>query len=100
MAFAFSCAQRTPKLSTNHNKRKDRNMTQVKIMITGSSPRNVNFRDGETLSDLVARLSTSDFPLNKVSSWYANGTPVGSAKTLALSPGMTLAGAPKVDGGR
>lgn len=74
-------------------------MNQVKIMITGSAPRNVNFRDGETLSQLVDRLSTSDFPLKKVSSWYANGTPVGSPKNLTLKAGMTLAGAPKVDGG-
>ena len=74
-------------------------MNQIKIMITGSSPRTVNFENGETLSDLVARLSTSDFPLNKVHTWYANSSPVSSAKTLQLTRGMVLAGAPKVDGG-
>lgn len=74
-------------------------MNTVKIMITGSSPRTVNFQPGETLSDLVARLSSSDFPLNKVHSWYADSTPVASAQTLSLRSGMVLAGAPKVDGG-
>ena len=74
-------------------------MNQVKIMITGAAPRNVNINSGETLGQLVGRLSSSDFPLNKVNSWYADGTPVGNSKSFVLRSGMTLAGAPKVDGG-
>jgi hypothetical protein len=69
-------------------------------MITGSSPREVNFNQGETLSQLIERLAgSSDLPLRKVSSWYADNTPVASAKTLVLRNGMKLMGAPKVDGG-
>ncbi len=74
-------------------------MNTVKIMITGSASRTVNFEPGETLSDLVARMSSSDFPLNKVHSWYADSAPVASAQTLTLRANMVLAGAPKVDGG-
>ena len=74
-------------------------MNQIKIMITGSAPRSVNFRPGETLGDLVARLSTSDFPLNKVHTWYADSVPVTTVKSFPLTNGIVLAGAPKVDGG-
>ena len=76
-------------------------MNKVKIMITGTSPREVNFNDGETLAQFIDRLAgSSDLPLRKVSSWYANGSPVSSAQTLVLTNGMKLMGAPKVDGGR
>lgn len=69
-------------------------MNKVKIMIMGFAPREFSARPGETLRDLVRRLSTRDFPLGGVGSWYADSAIVPSAKALILQDGMIIAGAP------
>jgi len=73
----------------------------IRIMITGSSPRQVPILAGETMSDLVARLSSLDFPLNKVRDWYCNWNEAKGYDALPepddfiLSNGDLIAGAPR-----
>ena len=69
-------------------------------MITGATPRSIDFTDGETLGEIVKRLSSTNFPLNKVQSWYCEGAPVGNLDTFKLEEGMHVGGTPKIDGGR
>lgn len=69
-------------------------MNKVKIMITGSAPREFSTRPGETLRSLVARLSTRGFPLGRVGDWYCDSVVVPSTKAVILQDGMVLAGAP------
>jgi hypothetical protein len=75
-------------------------MNRITIMITGAAPRTVELRGHEeTLADLVARLKSPDFPLDRVQSWYADSAPVANPATFQLRNGMYLGGTPKVDGG-
>jgi hypothetical protein len=72
---------------------------RIEILIPGKTPRNIEIRDGETLSQVVNRVASDEFPVNRVQSWYCNQVPVGNASTFVLQTGMSLAGTPKVDGG-
>ena len=74
-------------------------MNRITIMIPGKTPRNIEFRPGEKLSDLVARCSSDEFPIHRIQSWYCNQLPVSNASNFELQNGQLLAGTPKVDGG-
>ena len=74
-------------------------MNRITIMIPGKTPRNIEIAEGETLSDVVQRVSSDEFPIHKVQSWYCNSLPVSSASSFELKAGQMLAGTPKVDGG-
>jgi len=75
-------------------------MNQVTIMITGATPRTVDFRPGETLGQLSKRMASTSFPLNRIQTWYCGDAPVGNPDTFKLEGGMTVGGTPKIDGGR
>jgi len=74
-------------------------MNRITIMIPGKTPRNIEIREGEKLSDVVARVSSEEFPINNVQSWYCDSLPVSSASSFELKSGQMLAGTPKVGGG-
>lgn len=78
---------------------KDKTMRKVKIMLTGGQPREVFVRPGETLLGLLKRLSSHDWPLLQVGTWYQNNKPVDRILTI-LRDGDVLAGAPRVSGSR
>ncbi len=66
-------------------------------MIPGKTPRNIEINEGESLSSVIMRVASDEFPINKVQSWYCDSLPVST--TLELKSGQMLAGTPKVDGG-
>ena len=73
---------------------------KVRILLTGLPPKEDFFHEGESISQLAARLTTEAFPIGKVKQFYVNGSPVSDASRTMLRPGDSLSGAPKVDGGR
>lgn len=81
-------------------KEREKMDNKVRILLTGISPREEFFNEGETISQLANRLSNETFPIGKVQQFYVNGQPVSDVSRTVLRPGDTLSGAPKVDGGR
>jgi hypothetical protein len=75
-------------------------MNRISIILFGSTPRAVEFNQGDTLGDIVSRLSSDAFPLARVQTWFHNGSPVGNPNTFVLEDGMEVGGTPKIDGGR
>jgi len=73
---------------------------QVRIALTGISPREEFFNEGETISQIASRLNRDIFPIGRVQQFYVNGQAVSDPARTLLRAGDTLSGAPKVDGGR
>jgi len=71
---------------------------KVRLLITGMSPRDVEFTDGDTLADLIAR-NDGSLPLSRIANFYVNGTPQTDPSSVVLRPGMLIQGAPKLEGG-
>jgi hypothetical protein len=76
-------------------------MNTIRFLITGMSAREVRYRDGESLRDLINRLVAegTDLPLQRVTQFFVNGQPVPAADKVQLRPGLIVSGAPKLEGG-
>jgi len=72
---------------------------QVRILVAGVRPTVAEVRDGETLADLAKRLTTGDLPLDRIESFYVNGTPVSDPNAYVVQPGDSIQAARKHVGG-
>jgi len=75
-------------------------MHNVRILISGQPPMNETFNEGQTLGELLNRLQDEGkLAVNKITTWYVGGDPVSDIHDVMLTPNVTIAGAPKVEGG-
>jgi len=75
-------------------------MHKLRILISGQSPIETNFNEGESLGEVLSRLESDGLlAARKISTFYVDGKPVANVHDVVLQDGMTVAGAPKVEGG-
>jgi len=67
-------------------------MSTVKILIPGKTPRDIEFQEGETLSQLVSRTDGMELPVQWVHHWHFDGMPVLNPRSFELESGQILAG--------
>jgi len=76
-------------------------MNTVQILIPGRPPRDIEFQENETLSQLVSRIAIDDWQdgvensVQWVRHWHFDGMPVLNPRSFELESGQCLAGIPE-----
>ena len=75
-------------------------MRSITVNLLGRARRTFHINAGESLANFAERNNSADYPLSAVQTWYCNDQPVSDPTTFTLQDGMSLRGAPKVEGGK
>lgn len=71
----------------------------VTVMLTGVPRCQKQVFENESLRSFVERVSSPDFPLNRVETFFVNSQSISNPESHRLMPGSIIAGAPKLKGG-